>query len=337
MKKFFKIVLILFIALIVAYVLSWPASKQTYPVTYGISFNQDHAASLGLDWKKVYVDMLKELKPSYVRIAAMWSNVEAEKGVYNFSDVDFMMREATKAGVKVTLVVGQKAPRWPECHIPAWVDDEEKKTHEHLSAYIDATVNRYKHAPALELWQVENEPYVGFKFGSCEQYDIHNVKQEVALVRSLDPLHKILVTDSGELGIWYFAGHVGDYFGTTVYRVVRLPNGWIFRYDWMPPAIYRWKGWLFGISQKRMVVSELQGEPWFTESNPMNTPIDVQEKTMNPERLTKHLDYATHIGVSRAYLWGVEWWYFMKEERNDPRYWNLVREWITGEMIDKSL
>jgi len=274
--------------------------------------------------------MLTELQPKYIRIAAMWSEIEEIQGLYDFSDIDWMMNMAAKYDAKIVLVVGQKAPRWPECHVPAWLDtlstEEAKK--EALLSYVKETVLRYKKNPALELWQVENEAFIRFEFGDCANFDRDAVYEELALVRELDPERKIVMTDSGELASWRKPSKLGDIFGTTMYRIVRTPGGRIFSYDWLPAGFYRLKAKFWGKQYEDFFVSELQAEPWFTDVTPLDTPIEKMEETMNPDRLHAHLDYASHVGASRVYLWGVEWWYFMKEKRNDSRYWDIMQEQI---------
>lgn len=320
-----NILLVIVLVIVGGYALLWFLSIKIYPVEWGISFNHDHATSLGLDWKKTYIEMLTDLKPKYIRIAAMWSDVESTQGKFNFENVDFILDEAAKRGVKVALVVGQKTPRWPECHVPGWYKTVSVKE-KFLYQYVQKVVERYREHPALEIWQVENEPFIQFAFGDCAAFDESLVAEEIRLVRSLDSSHKIMVTDSGELSTWRKAIKAGDLFGTTIYRVVRAPGGFYFYYDWLPAGFYRFKALLYGRNMGDVYVAELQAEPWFTDSNPSDTPIDEQEKSMNPERLQKHLNYVTHIGVPRAYLWGVEWWAFMKEKKNDARYWELVKK-----------
>lgn len=317
---FASVVLVLFLFFLLL-------SKTRYDVAYGISFNQNHASDLGLDWRKVYVDMLSELKPPYIRVAAMWSEVEPVEDEFNFDNVDFMMDKAHEYGAKVILVVGQKAPRWPECHIPSWVEVEEA-TQLDLFSYVEKVVERYKTHPALELWQVENEPFITFKFGKCKKYEKEATYDEIALVKKLDPDHKVIVTDSGELSTWRRSSKAGDVFGSTLYRIVHTPGGRTFSYGWLPAGFYRVKARMWGRGYDEFYISELQAEPWFTDGNPWTTPIGVQEKTMNPERLAKHFDYVERVGASRAYLWGVEWWYFMKEYKQDARYWEAVKQKI---------
>ncbi|PIT86302.1 MAG: hypothetical protein COU33_03935 [Candidatus Magasanikbacteria bacterium CG10_big_fil_rev_8_21_14_0_10_43_6] len=326
--KFVKIVSSIIAVLGIIWLLLFLASQKKYPVNYGMSFSTEYAESLNLDARVVYMTMLDELRPEYIRIAANWRDVEAVQGVYDFTEIDWMMDTAAEHNTKVLLVVGQKAPRWPECHIPEWNDYGQEDAKEHLLGYVRATVLQYKDHPALETWQVENEPFIRFAFGECEGYNEEAIYEEIAIVRELDPERNILITDSGELGLWHKAGKTGDLFGTTLYRIVRSPGGRIFTYDWVPAAFYRLKAKLLGISLDRFWVAELQAEPWFSGGDPHDTTIEEQEETMNPERLAQHIDYVERIGVDRTYFWGVEWWYFMKEQHGDARYWDIVKDTI---------
>ena len=315
------------LTIIVAYAFLWLSSIKKYPVEYGISFSEGHATYLGLDWKETYQKMLTELKPKYIRISAAWNYVEKEKGNFDFSHVDYMMEEARKAGTKVTLVIGQKAPRWPECYVPDWASTMEDKDYANsLKNYIETTVKRYKDNSALEYWQVENEPFIPFQFGECANFHQDLVEDEVKLVNYLDAPHWVIVTDSGELSWWKKASKTGDLFGTTIYRVVRTPEGFIWKYDWLPASFYRYKAQLFGIHLESMYVSELQAEPWFTDAGPNETSLEEQMKTMDLKRLEKHVNFVERIGVSRAYLWGVEWWYWMSEKHGDDSYINFVKD-----------
>ncbi|MFA7244638.1 MAG: beta-galactosidase [Candidatus Magasanikbacteria bacterium] len=317
------------IIILILYLFLFFSSRKSYPVDYGYSFSKEHAEYLGLDWKKTYLQMLQDLKPKYLRLSAAWSNLEKTPDKFNFSDLDFMMSEANKIGTKVTLVVGQKAPRWPECHVPAWVNDFSKNDYEKsLKNYLEKTVNHYKDHPALEYWQVENEAFINFKFGDCEKFRQDLVYDEIKLVNYLDPVHWTIVTDSGEMGLWSKAGKAGDLFGTTLYRIVRTSNGFILSYDWLPAAFYRYKAKIMGIHLESMFVSELQAEPWFTGDGPDKTPIEEQLKTMNIKRLEKHFNFVEKIGVSRAYLWGVEWWYWMAEKHGDESYVDYAKEFM---------
>ena len=314
-----NIILIIIACVLIIYAVLWLSSIKKYPVEYGISFDRDHASYLGLDWKKTYLAMLDDLKPKYIRLSARWDEIEKVRGKFNTADLDWQMLEAAKHRAKVVMVVGQKTPRWPECHIPEWA------SHASLEEYVKYVVEKYKNHPALDIWQVENEPFIDFKFGECKNFDEGLVAPEVAFVKSLDNKHKIMLTDSGEMGFWRGASRLGDILGTTVYRIVKTPGGHLWSYGWLPAGVYKLKARLLDNSYENFYVSELQAEPWMNGAHPNDVSILEQEKTMSITRLQNALDYTSRIGASRAYLWGVEWWYWMKEKKGDTQYWDLMQ------------
>lgn len=313
------------VLLILLYGISWALSFKTYPAQWGVSFHKAHAESLGLDWKQAYIAILDDLEPDHMRIAALWNESEPEPGAYVFDDLDWMMLQAAKRHVRVTLVVGQKAPRWPECHIPAWAAGSIKESTSAFLAFVKQVVTRYTSHPGLETWQVENEPFITFDFGECSGYDPQIVHDGLAVIRAQDPHRPVMITDSGELNIWWDSTRIGDILGTTIYRMVRTPTGHRFTYGWLPPGLYKIRARLFNRPYESFYVSELQGEPWFHWGDATNTAIAEQEKTMSPEILKKNIGYAERVGASRIYIWGAEWWYYMKTERGDERYWEMVK------------
>ncbi len=307
----------------------WWYGRSTHPIQYGVSFSPAYAATLVPEWRLLYTEILTDLHPPFIRIAAQWNEIEKEEGVYDFSSIDFMMDEAEKHESKVLLAIGQKVPRWPECFIPEWaknISEEEYK--KKFLTYIEKMVKRYEHHAALEYWQVENEPYIKFDFGECKNFNSNVVDDEIKLVRTTDTGHPVMMTDSGEMSTWIKAVKNGDVFGSTLYRVVRSPKGKIYDYFWLPPGFYRLKALLVGLDSSRFFVAELQAEPWFHESTPKTSPLEEQKKTMDIERFKNHLEYAKHVGASRAYLWGVEWWYWMKYEHNDTSFVDVAKEYL---------
>jgi hypothetical protein len=321
-KLLFKLLIILIVIIVIAYAVLWGLSLKKYQPEFGVSFSPEYADSLGLDAKKVYEQILVDLKPKYIRLAVPWSRVEIDKGSYLFANVDYYMNEASKHNVKVLLSIGQKVPRWPECYIPEWIKttpENEKKAE--LLSYIETTVKRYKDHTALEYWQVENEPFIKFEFGECGIFDESFVQGEVDLVRSLDTEHKIIMTDSGELSTWQKASSMGDILGVTLYRVVRTSNGFVWNYSWIPSSVYKLRANLWGRNYDNFFISELQAEPWFTGGTPANTKIDVQEQTSSLSQMQKNIAFSKKVGASRVYFWGVEWWYWMKTIQNNSSYW----------------
>jgi hypothetical protein len=221
---------------------------------------------LGLDWKKVYVDMLEDLGIKNVRVSAYWNRVEPEKNKYNFDELDFQVQEAEKHGAKVVLAIGRRLPRWPECHEPDWVKDKPAELQQNeLLSYMEAVVQRYQDSPALAYWQVENEPFLG-SFGECPKPDAGLLDREIALVKKLDPVRTILISDSGELSLWIHSGKRGDIFGTTLYRYVFsdvFNRYWV---NYIPFWFYRVKGGFLRLlnPNKNIVIigeGELVGRP----------------------------------------------------------------------------
>ncbi|HOX61104.1 MAG TPA: beta-galactosidase [Candidatus Magasanikbacteria bacterium] len=326
--NFIKYFLVIIFAMILfVYVIVWIMSFRTYPVEYGLTYNYRHAEYLGLDWRATYEEMLRDLRPKYLRLTVAWNDIEKEPGKFDYADMDFLMDRARDYGAKVTLVVGQKAPRWPECHVPEWANSLANTDYrKSLSLYVKNTVERYSKHSALEIWQVENEPYIKFKFGACLGFDEEIVAEEIALVKNLDPKHEIIVTDSGELSDWREAASAADKFGVTLYRRVRTPNNYIWNYSWIPAGWYTLHAFLVGRNPADMYIMELQAEPWFSDASVMDTPLAIQYRTMSLKYFEKNLDYVTHIGTPRAYLWGVEWWYWMRDKQNVTGFLDMARE-----------
>ncbi len=305
--------------------LSGPAPRQD--VSLGVTFSSRYATDLGLDWKSAYTAMLDDLGVRKIRIPVYWDLVEPSDGIYDFSDVDWQLEEASKRNAEVILSIGQRVPRWPECHVPGWVSAEggDIFRQEKLILLLGTIIDRYKNRPEIRMWQVENEPFL--LFGVCPAFDRNFFDSELAFVRKADPSRPILVTDSGELSTWYNAARRGDVFGTTMYRMIYSPKaGGYFTYP-IGPNFFRFKGWVAGLlsEQKHFIVIELQGEPW-ANGWVGTLPLDEQFKTMNEDLLRKNVEYAQRVQYPEIYLWGVEWWYWLKEKKDYPALWDTAKE-----------
>ncbi len=312
-----KIIIIIAIILAITFVVIMChniSKKRNLDQIYGASFNAEYATYLELDPLTVFTSMIDDLGFRYLRISAQWEEIEKSPGIYDFSFLNKLMDEAAKKNVKITLVVGQKIPRWPECHAPKWTEGlSDLEYRAAIKRLIKTTVDQYKDHPALEIWQVENEPLL--KFGECRFFGQDMLASEIGIVRQIDPKHKIMITDSGELSSWRNTAKTGDLFGTTLYRVVWNKRWGYFSYDWISPLFYRFKLWLTGQKNENAFISELQAEPWIPDHDLNVLSLDEQYKSMNLERFEKNVIYAQRIGFPRAYLWGTEWWYWMKESK----------------------
>lgn len=297
-----------------------PTDKQQF----GVSFTQSQAEYLGLDWPKTYLAILDDLKVPFIRLGAYWNRIERQPGQDDFAEVDWLMDEAGQRGVKVMLTIGRRLPRWPECHVPDWAKSlSPDQQGQLIRRLLIKVVNRYKSHPALEFWQVENEPFLNI-FGRCPKISRSEVKQELSLVKLLDPIHPTLTTDSGELASWIRTAHLGDYFGTTAYRVVYHPWLQYLKYNQIiPAAMYQVKAGLVGLKPERVMVTELQAEPW-PPADLVSTPISEQFKSMDINQFQSNIAFAKQMGFPRVYLWGVEWWYWL-DQQGFSDYWAVAR------------
>ena len=323
------IVIFLFIFLSVLYFIGARGSKNAEEIQYGVTFSWPFSARFeGIDWKENYLAILDDLNVKKIRLAAYWDELEKNEGEVFFEDLDWQINEAKKRNVKIVLAVGRRLPRWPECHVPVWAKELDEETiREKLLVNIERVVNRYKDSVAIDVWQVENEPFLS-TFGECPKTEMNFLKKEIDLVRSLDGRGRpILISDSGEFGLWYRATSVGDIFGTTMYRVVFTKLFGQLTYP-LPPAFFRVKAGflkLFYGFDKKIIVIELQAEPWGKKLL-FETPISVHKASMDHKQFLHNLEYAKNVGFSENYLWGAEWWYWAKETQNDPFYWDEAKK-----------
>lgn len=313
---------------LVNYVQNYPLPPERQ-ISWGVTFSQKASLELGLDWKENYRAVLEELRPDGLRLVAYWDRIEPEDDQWSFEDLDWQMNEARRKNIPVILAVGEKTPRWPECHYPDFVGENPKKLKEELLEYLETLVKRYRDYPNLLYWQVENEPFL--LFGECpHSFVAQTVDEEIVLVKQLDPAHPILTTDGGELGDWYRAAKRGDIFGTTLYRKVHSPFLGYFTYP-LPPGFYPWKESvtrrLTGKPEQKFIVIELGLEPWLKEGLSQTSP-EEQMQFFNLKDFEDSVDYAKAAGFDTYYLWGAEWWYWLKTAHNDPRFWEAAKSLI---------
>lgn len=329
-RKILFIFLLFIAALVLCSLILLRRAPIKNPRVYGVTFSSFYAEQFGLDWKKTYLALFDDLGVRHLRIPAYWNEIEKEQDKFDFSRLDWQIEEADRHNADVILAVGRKLPRWPECHDPEWtnslINNDKNEFNAKLLHYIQYTVERYRDNNSVKMWQIENEPYL--PFGECKKYSIALLDKEIALVKSLDSTRQIMITDSGELSIWTRAAKRADIFGSTMYRSVYNKFFGYITYP-LPPSFFRLKRAITEliIGEKQMIIVELQGEPWSREA-PYKTSVEDHYKTMNPDIFRGILMYASQSGFDSFYLWGVEWWFWLKEKQNKPEMWNIVKEAI---------
>jgi hypothetical protein len=316
-------VIVILLVLLLGY-FNLPVKEQNDKASLGVTFSHRYAGDIGLDWKETYLAMLNDLQIRKVRLPVYWDLVEVVEGEYDFSDIDWQLAQAREKNVEIILAIGQKVPRWPECAIPEWAMTSDQKRKEALLRFISVVMERYKDEPQIRYWQIENEPFLNF--GICPKPDGALLDQELAVARKIDKTKKIMTTDSGELSLWVGAAKRGDVFGTTMYRNIYKPGIGYYTYP-IGPRFFRFKYGLIKLfaEQENAIVIELQGEPWIAGWT-VNASLPEQFKSMNEEKLRENVTYAKQVGFPEIYLWGVEWWYWLKTEKNYPAVWDVARE-----------
>lgn len=295
-------------------------------MTWGVNFSVKQAEFLKLDSKETYLAILKDLGAKNIKISVYWDLIEKEKGVYDFSELDWQMKEAEKNNANVILAVGMKVPRWPECHLPTWARDLNKDEQQaEILNMLQEVVSRYKDSSSLSMWQVENEPLL--KFGACPWIDEEFLKKEVSFVKSLDSKHKIIITDSGELSMWLKASQAGgDVIGVTTYKKVWQQQVHTYMSYVFPPVYYNRRADIVkNFYNQKVIGVELQAEPWCANSI-MNSSLEEQEKTMNLKQFKNNVQFAKDTGIDTFYFWGAEWWYYMKKNYNDSSIWDEAKK-----------
>ncbi|OWK27143.1 MAG: hypothetical protein US76_01125 [Parcubacteria group bacterium GW2011_GWA2_38_13b] len=297
---------------------------------FGVTFIPRHATELELNWQETYLAVFDDLDVRRLRLVAYWNIIEKEKGVYDFSELDWLVGEAEKRSAKIILAIGMRVPGWPECHIPDWAKESlfsddpfvRLQSEQALLKYLRVIVDRYRDSSAIWAWQVENEPFL--QFGECPISDKEFLSNEIKLVKTIDK-RPIIITESGEFGNWRKAAPFGDILGTTLYRKIYYKRFGYINYH-LSPSFYRLKSLLVKkwTRPDNIIVVELQSEPWVADPPINKASMEEQYITMNPEFFRDTLDYIRYTDFNEFYFWGAEWWYWMKQEGR-PEIWDIAK------------
>lgn len=303
------------------------------PLVVGTTFIPDYARSFGLNPKETLHATLYDLGIKRLRLVSYWKIIEKKQGTYDFSELDWQLKMAEQANAEVSLSLGVRQPRWPECHEPAWAKHMPKEQwYPKLKDFMAATIERYKDSPALKSYQLENEFFMTV-FGECTDFDRDRLVDEYNLVKQLDPDKPIVITRSNNWGGWPVGEPTPDVFGVAVYKRVfdYTVTTRYFEYPY-PPWFY---STLAGAGElasgKPLIIHELQMEPWMPDGYKINKieHIPEQNKSMNAERLKDRFRYGEKTGLRAMDTWGVEWWYWRKVEAGDASLWNTAKAEIT--------
>jgi len=321
-------------------------SKEVSAERIGTSYSPIQSVYLGLDWKKTYLDVL-DAGFDIIRLGSYWNEIERVEGVYDFSALDWQIKEASLRGIPVVLTVGMKAPRWPEFFLPEWLlkqvklparkDVSKNKTVRiQTLRFIEKVVTRYLDESIISVWQVENEAlnrigekswYIGTEF----------LTEEVKLVRKLDGGKRpILVTAATYPNkflrvlakIFSCANpveqciNIGDIIGINVYPTIGYKFfGRKFYFKTHKKERIKYFSSVTDYIEengKEVWVTELQAEPW--EPGHLVYKEKKVPLTADPKETEQFFRELEEIGIKTIFLWGVEYWRF-REWAHDDKEW----------------
>lgn len=271
--------------------------------------------------------MFKDLGLKRVRLMSYWDIHEPTQGAYDFTELDWQFREAEKATVKVSLAIGIRQPRWPECHQAEWTRDlSSSELRGAINTYLEKVVNRYKASPALDSYQLENEFFIA-AFGECQNFDRQRLIDEYDLVKRIDPDHPIIVSLSHNFVGLPTRGPQPDVYGLSIYRRLYSTNYYHGYVTYPIPAWYYTvrAGWIKLWTGQDSIVHEFQMEPWGTKPTE-NMTIAEQDESITVDDIRGRFGFAKATRIKTVDLWGAEWWYWRKVHFNDPRAWDAVKQ-----------
>ncbi len=307
-------------------------SQRRKPVQLGATFISDYAVRLGVDPQETLDAIIQDLGVKNLRLVSYWDDIETVPGVYDFSNLDWQFKMAEEANVKVSLAIGLRQPRWPECHMPMWAQQQTKDVwYPKLRDFMTQVIQHYQNSPVLESYQLENEYFLSV-FGKCKDFDRQRLIEEAALVKQLDSQHPLIISRSNNAIGMPIGKPTPDEFGVSVYKRVWDKTVTKRYYEYPFPAWFY--AFLAGggklLTGKDLIIHELQAEAWTPDGYEIeDAPVSELYKSMNPERLHDRFGYGEATGMKQIDLWGVEWWYQMKVKRGEPGLWDAAREEYT--------
>ena len=326
--------IVLIVIALVAYaqavaISDWYINKhKNEPLNFGVTFISDYASFLGTDPKVSFKALRDDMGIHRFRLVTYMSDVEPQRGVYDFSDIDWQLQMISQVHGSATVAIGLRQPRWPECHLASWASGESvAQRNSDVDAFIKATVSHLKQYPVVQSYQLENEYFLGV-FGACPASSRTQLINEFNIAKSADPKTPIIMSLANN----YFGIPIGqprpDEFGVSVYKRVfdYTVTKRYFEYPFTP----RYYAYRAGLTQmftgRESMLHELQVEPWTATGYDIRTaPLSEEYKSMNPKIAASRIQYGINTGFRDIDMWGGEWWYYLKTVRHDPAIWNAVQ------------
>ena len=329
--------------------------SETVPMTepeqlqVGFTFSPRQARYLNLPWRETFRAALA-LSPELVRLGAYWDEIEPRPGHYDFSILDGLLDDAAAHNVQVILTVGMKSPRWPEYHLPRWLERRIRPEGSQISAdpglrkhtlrFLEQVVRRYEDRPVITYWQVENEPLDPAGHHGW-QIEVDFLREEVDLLRRLDdgrrPIIINLFVETDPLMLLPSRRKeleeraqaildLADILGLDIYpsRGMRMLGRDIY-FNW---EHWIWERLVIDLQQrarqagKEAWIMEAQAEPWepslvvYTDPRP--------SPSLQPQMAAGTFERLQAAGFRHILFWGVEHWYMRRQRHQDQTWWERL-------------
>jgi hypothetical protein len=304
------------------------AQNDHKPLVMGVTFIPAYAEALGLNPEETLDALINDAGARNFRLVSYWNQLEPNPGAYDFSVLDWQFKKIEAAGGTVSLSLGLRQPRWPECHMPDWAKGQSTDQWQpKLEGFMAAVVNRYRSSSALVSYQVENEFFN--RFGDCHDFSRDRLVREFNLVKKADPKHPVIISRSNNFAGFATGEPTPDVYGFSVYRRVweAAASKRYFQYP-LPSWHYAFLAGMQKILKgKDSMLHELQTEAW--PPNGKNIPeisLEEQNKSFDAKRFRATVDFAKQIGFREIYLWGGEYWYYRLHKLHDASVWNVAKD-----------
>lgn len=303
-------------------------SQKDVPLTMGATFVPNYARYFDLEPKEVFGEMINDLGLKRFRLVSYWKDMERTPGVYDFEELDWQFAMAEEAGVEISLAIGLRQPRWPECHGPQWaIAKPMSEWSVDLKNFMGVVIDRYKTSPSLVEYQLENEFFLSV-FGECPDFSRDRLIDEFNFVKARDPDHPVIISRSNNAIGLPLNEPTPDKYAVSIYKRV-WDKTLTKRYFEYPFPAWFYAGLAGGsqiLQDRDLFIHELQTEAWLPEGMSMKTaPVEELYKSLSPERLKHRIDYGVATGMRTIDMWGVEWWYHMKTKRGAPELWDTAK------------
>ncbi|HTE22806.1 MAG TPA: glycoside hydrolase family 2 TIM barrel-domain containing protein [Candidatus Limnocylindria bacterium] len=293
------------------------------PKKFGVSFSVKQCRKFGVDPVRALDWLVQDAGFRRVRLMSYWNEHEKEQGRFDFAALDKQVEQVQKAGGVITMCLGARQPRYPEFHWPDWAWSASKEERDKaLLNYVQVVVERYKGNPAIISWQLENEALLT-SFGEKIEIDRKRLRQELAVVKQLDPSRPVIMSTSASWGV-PIIGPIPDMSAFSFY-LIRFHKG-KYTTTYHAAWIHRLRALFIRIVwRKHSSIHELQMEPWGPKDIWEMTP-EQQDESMGPKQIQKNFAAGKATHLYPLDLWGGEWWYWRLKTLNDPSTWEAVRQ-----------